>query len=42
MRKSVHLVGYSHVQFALFGGSKVSPSRPSDRSSIKTKMSPED
>jgi hypothetical protein len=36
----MQLVGHSHVQLALFGGSKVSPSRPSDRSSIK--MSPED
>ena len=30
----LHLVGHCHVQLALFGGSKVSPARPSDRSSI--------
>jgi hypothetical protein len=38
----VHLVGHSHVQLALLGGSKVSPARRSDRSSVKMKTSPED
>ena len=37
----MHLVGLSHVQLDLFGGSKVWPSRLTDRSSIKV-MSPED